>query len=176
MWRRFQCRHKTQNFVMSGRRRLPFWQETPDAGNKLQVLISATTCSLSEAGWKPSNEASGMRQTPVLLWMALCSTRRRSSTVSPEMQTWKRAAGHPLIPGMEKGIITDFAKKAGSQLIKRGKFHDCTCAGLSSLWSHQRTAPACGWICSQPTFLCSLRPESLWPPGSMNCGNVMGRN
>ena len=39
-----------------------------------------------------------------------------------EMQTWKRAAGHSLSSGMEKGIITDFAKKARSHLIKEGNF------------------------------------------------------
>ena len=38
------------------------------------------------------------------------------------MQTWKRAAGHSLSAGMEKGVITDFAKKAKSQLIKEGNF------------------------------------------------------
>ena len=39
-----------------------------------------------------------------------------------EMQTWKRAAGHSLSSGMEKGINTDFAKKARSRLIKEGNF------------------------------------------------------
>ena len=35
---------------------------------------------------------------------------------------WKKAAGHPLSTGTEKGINTDFAKKARSQLIKEGNF------------------------------------------------------
>ena len=39
-----------------------------------------------------------------------------------DMQTWKRAAGYSLSVGKEKGIITDFAKKARSQLIKEGNF------------------------------------------------------
>ena len=39
-----------------------------------------------------------------------------------EMQTWKAAARHSSISGLERGIITDFAKKARSQLIKEGNF------------------------------------------------------
>ena len=38
------------------------------------------------------------------------------------MQLWEKAAGHPLSTGMEKGITTDFAKRARSQLIKEGNF------------------------------------------------------
>ena len=38
------------------------------------------------------------------------------------MQTWKRAAGYSLSAGIEKGIITHFAKKAWSQLIREGNF------------------------------------------------------
>ena len=39
-----------------------------------------------------------------------------------EMQTWKTAARHSSSSGLEKGIITDLAKKARSQLIKEGSF------------------------------------------------------
>ena len=38
------------------------------------------------------------------------------------MQTWKAAARHSSSSGLERGIITDFAKKARSQLIKEGNF------------------------------------------------------
>ena len=38
------------------------------------------------------------------------------------MQTWKRAAGHSLSSGTEKGTHTDFVKKARSQLINEGNF------------------------------------------------------
>ena len=55
-----------------------------------------------------------------------------------EMQTWKRAAGHSLSAGMEKGINTDFAKKARSQLIKEGNFMAARVLdGFSRLWSNQ---------------------------------------
>ena len=39
-----------------------------------------------------------------------------------EMQTWKAGARHSSSSGLEKGIITDLAKKARSQLIKEGNF------------------------------------------------------
>ena len=54
-----------------------------------------------------------------------------------------------------------FCQEGQVSTDQRGKFHGCTCAGCSCLWSHQRTLPACGWIYSQPIFLCSLRPESF---------------
>ena len=52
------------------------------------------------------------------LWTAPCLTRRRSSTVSPVI--WRGIL--PVPSSLEKGIITDFAKKARSQLIKEGNF------------------------------------------------------
>ena len=39
-----------------------------------------------------------------------------------EMQTWKTAARHSSSSGLERGIITDFARKARSQLMKEGSF------------------------------------------------------
>ena len=86
-----------------------------------QIATRVEQISESITMWRRS----GKRQTPVLLWMALCSTRRRSSKVSPriwKLKCGKKAAGHPLSTGMEKGIITDFAKKARSQLTKEGNF------------------------------------------------------
>ena len=59
------------------------------------------------------------------LWTAPCLTRRRSSTVSPgvwKCKHGKAAARHSSSSGLEKGIITEFAKKARSQLIKEGNF------------------------------------------------------
>ena len=38
------------------------------------------------------------------------------------MQTWKRAAGHFISAGMVKGVVTDFAKWAISQLIREKNF------------------------------------------------------
>ena len=92
--------------------------------NQATGPISATICSVLEAGWKPS--APGFWQAPdasATLDGALFNKAQIIDSFSKdvEMQTWKRAAGHSLSTGMEKGIIADFAKKARSQLIKEGK-------------------------------------------------------
>ena len=78
-----------------------------------------------------------------------------------EMQTWKRAAGLSLSAGMEKRYHHRLCQEGQVSADERGKIHGCTCAGLSCFWSHQRTSLACRWIYSQPTFLCTLRSESL---------------
>ena len=93
--------------------------------NQATGPISATICSVLEAGWKPSTP--GFWQAPeasAALDGALLNKAQIIDSFSKdmEMQTWKRAAGHSLSTGMEKGIVTDFAKKARSQLIKEGNF------------------------------------------------------
>ena len=164
-----QCREvsvSTQGaeFARSGGKGLPFWQETPDAGTKLQVqsLPPCARC-LRRAGSR-AHQVSG--QTPdasATLDGALFNKAHIIDSLSRcmEMQTWKRAAGQSLSSGMEKGINTDFCQESQVSAEQRGKLHGCTCAGHSCLWSHQRTSLACGWIYSQPIFLCSLRPENL---------------
>ena len=89
------------------------------------------------------------------------------------MQTWKRAAGHSLSSGMEKGIITDFVKKARSQLIKEGNFMAArardflVCGAINELH-----LPADGSVV--PTkFSVFVSTREPWPPGSTNCGNVL---
>ena len=74
---------------------------------------------------------------------------------------------------MEKGITTDFAKKARSQLIKEGNFMAAralffpVCGAI-----HELHLPADGAIPNQIfCFRCDQRPLS--PPGTMNCGNVL---
>ena len=76
-----------------------------------------------EAGWKPSSP--GFWQTPdgsATLNGALFNKAQIIDSFSSdmEMQTWKTAARHSSSSGLEKDIITDFAKKARSQLIKEG--------------------------------------------------------
>ena len=106
-------RRQGAEFASAGGKRLSFWQTTPDAGTKLQLrsLPPFARCWRLVGG--QAHQVSGKRQTPLLT--ALCSTKRRSSTIS---QTCKRAAGHSLSVGMEKSIITDFAKKTRSQLSR----------------------------------------------------------
>ena len=72
-----------------------------------------------------------------------------------ETQMWEKAAGHPLSTGMEKDN-NRFCQEGQVTTDQRRKFLGCAGAGFSCLWSHPRTSPACGWIYSQPIFLCSL--------------------
>ena len=95
--------------------------------NQATGPISATICSVLEAGWNPSTP--GFWQAPeasATLDGALFNKAQiiESFSKDMEMQMWKKkkTVGHPLWTGMEKGIITDFAKKARSQLIKEGNF------------------------------------------------------
>ena len=93
--------------------------------NQATGPITATTCSVLEAGWKPSTP--GFWQAPeasATLEGALFNKAQiiESFSKDMEMQTWKSAAGHSLSTGTEKGIPTDFAKTARSQLIKEGNF------------------------------------------------------
>ena len=68
-----------------------------------------------------------------------------------DMQTWKGAAGHSLNASMERGIITDFARKARTQLIReREKLHGA---------SNEPHPPADGSIPNH--FFCVLRPEGF---------------
>ena len=151
--------------------RLPFWQKTPDAGTKRQAPISATICSVLEAGWNPSTP--GFWQAPAAsatLDGALFNKAIESFSKDTEMQTWKKAAVHPCCTGLEKSIITDFAKKARSQLIKEGNFMAAraldflVCGAINELH-----LPADGSIPNQ--FFCVLCDQP-WPPGSTNYGNV----
>ena len=122
-----------ENFNVDTRRRIrqvwrkkaPMLASNPRRWNQATGPISATICSFLEAGWKPSSP--GFWQTPdgsATLDGALFNKAQIVDSFSSEMemQTWKTAARHPSSSGLEKGIITDFAKKARSQLIKEGNF------------------------------------------------------
>ena len=97
----------------------------PRRWNQATGPISATICSVLEAGWKPSSP--GFWQTPdgsATLDGALFNKAQIIDSFSSdmEMETLKTAARHSSSSGWEKGIITSFAKKARSQLIKEGNF------------------------------------------------------
>ena len=160
-------------FVRSEGKRLPLWQQTTDAGTKRQVQPLPPFARCRRRAGSRAHQFSGKRQTASATRDgALFNKAQIIDSVSKdmEMQTWKRAAGHSLSMSMEKGITTDFAKKARST-DQRGKFHGCTCAGFS---------------CVEPTNLICLRMDLFptnfsvfvatrdpWPPGSMNCRNVL---
>ena len=123
MWRGFNVdtRRRTRKAWM---KKAPILARDPRRWNQAAGPISATICSVLEAGWKKSK---GVWQAPdasATLDGALFNKAQIIVSFSKdmEMQTWERAAGHSLSSGMERGIITDFAKKARSQLIKEGNF------------------------------------------------------
>ena len=132
--------------------------------------ISATICSVLEAGWKPST--SGFWQATeasATLDGALFNKAQIIESFSKDMETqmWKNAARHPVSAGMEKGITTDFAKKARSQLIKEGNF-------MAARALEPSTNPTCLRMDLSATNFCVFVViREPWPPGSMNCGNVL---
>ena len=97
----------------------------PQRWNKATGPISATVCSVLEGVWKPRTQ--GFWQAPdanATLDGALFNKAQIVDSFSRdmEMQTWKKAAENSPGAGMEKSIITDFAKKARSQLIREKNF------------------------------------------------------
>ena len=89
-----------------------------------------------------------------------------------EMRTWQRAAGHSLSVGMEKCLITDFAKKARSHLIKEGNF--MAARALDFLVYGAIKNLACLHMDLFPTNVSAyVATREPWPPGSKNCWNVL---
>ena len=107
------------------RKKAPVLAGNPRRWNQSTGPISATICSVLEAGWKSSSP--GFWQSldgSATLDGALFNKAQIIDSFSSdmEMQTWKAAARHSSSSGLEKSIITDFATKARSQLIKEGNF------------------------------------------------------
>ena len=103
----------------------PILERDPRRWNHAAGPISATICSVLEAGWKPSTP--GFWQTPdasATLDGALFNKAQIIDSFSRNMKNaiMEMSGWHSLSAGMEKGINTDFAKKARSQLIKEGNF------------------------------------------------------
>ena len=108
-----------------GGKKAPMLAGNPRRWNQATGPISATICSVLEAGWKPSSP--GFWQSPdgsTTLDGALFNKAQIIDSLSSDMelQTWKAAARHFSSSGLERGIITDFSKRARSQLIKEGHF------------------------------------------------------
>ena len=149
----------------------------PRRWNQATESISATICPVLEAGWKPSSP--GFWQSPdgsATLDGALFYKAQIIDSISSDMelQTWKAAARHSSSSGLEKCIITDFAKKARSELIKEGSFK--AARALDFLFCgaiNEPHLPADGSIPNQ--FLCvrcdqkdlATRKHELWEcPGN----------
>ena len=127
------------------------------------------------AGWKPSTP--GFWQAPDASATVDGASFNKAQIIDSfssdmDMQTWKRAAGHSLSAGMEKGIITDFAKKARSQLIRERKMF-MAALGWIFLFVEPSTNPACLRVVVFPIiFSVCVATREVWQPGSTNCGNV----
>ena len=103
----------------------PTLANDPRRWSKATGPISATICLVPEAGRKPRSP--GFWQSPdasAVLDGALFNKAQivDSFSTDMEMQLWKQASGHSLSAGMEKGIITDFAKEARDHLIREKNF------------------------------------------------------
>ena len=151
MWRGFNVdtRRRIRNVW---RKKAPILARDPGRWNQATGPLSATICSVLEAGWTRAHQVSGKRQTLVLLWTALCSTRRRSSTVSPGI--WKCKHGKERLGIRSVRVWSQEGQVSADQ---RGNIHGCTCVGLSCLWSRQQTSLDCRWIYSQPNVRCDQR-------------------
>ena len=150
------------------KKKAPILANDPQRWNQATSPISVPICSVLEAGRKPST--TGFWQAPddsATLDGALFNKAQISNM---EMQTWKRAAGHSLSAGMEKGLITDFDQKARFELIQGEKCHCCACTGLSCWWSHPRTSLR--MILFPINLSVCVASRGPWPPGNTNCGNV----
>ena len=152
-------------FVRSGGKRLPLWQKTPDTGTKPQAPISATNLL---GCWRRV----GSRAHQVF-WQAPDDSATLDGALFNKAQiidSFSRGYGHANVEksgrasaqfGHGERYQHRLCQEGQVPADQRGKFHGGTCTGIFCLWSHQRTSPACGWIFSQPIFLCTLRPESL---------------
>ena len=130
-------------FVKVWRKKAPILAKDPRRWNKATGLRHFL---FSLGSGLEAHQVSGKRQTPVPLLTVLCSTRRRSSTASPENgSAMERAAGHSLDAGVEIGIMTDFAKKARSQLIRERQI-SWLHVGWTFLLVEPSTNSTCLWM------------------------------
>ena len=81
MWRGFDVGTRRRIRKVWGKR-LPLWQKTTEDGTKRQAQSLPLSVQTWERAGSRAQQVSSKRQKPVLLWMELCSTRRRSSTGS----------------------------------------------------------------------------------------------
>ena len=160
-----------------GRKKAPMLAGSPRRWNQATGSISATICSVLEAGWKPSSPV--FWQSPdgsATLDGALFNKAQIIDSFSSdmEMQTWKAAARHSSSSSLEKGIVTDFAKKARPQLTKEGSFTAARALDFLVCGAiNEPHLPADGSILNQ--FLCvrcdqkvlATRKHELWEcPGN----------
>ena len=165
MWRGCNADTKRRLRKVWEEKRLSFWQETPDAGTIRQVhyLLGIWSRAGSHA-----DQVSGKRQTPVPLSTALRSTRRRSSTVSPdrcgqanvEKSGWalaqcRYAERYHNLRCQEGQVSADQREREKIFMAARA-LDFLVCGAVNELHS------ACGWLYYQISFpVCRCRPEDL---------------
>ena len=161
MWRNsdVDTRRRIRRFW---RKKAPMLAGNPRRWNQATGPISATICSLLEAGWKPSSP--GFWLSPhgsATLDGALFNKAQIIDSFSSdmEMQTWKAAARHSSSSGLERGVITDFAKKARSQLIKEGHFTAARALDFLVCGAINEPHLPAGWFYSQSISLRTLCSE-----------------
>ena len=146
------------------RKKAPILGSDPRRWNQATSPISATFARCWRPAGSEAHQVSGKRQTPMPLLTAPCSTRRKSSTVSPvffgnanmEKSGWALAQCR-----YGERYHYRFCQEGQVSADQREFFHGCACTGLSCFWSPQRTSPTCGWLYSPSIFLCALRLEDL---------------
>ena len=154
----------------------------PRRWNQATGPISATICWVLEARWRPSSPGFWKSPDGSATLDALFNKAQIIDSFSSdmEMQTWKAAARHSSSSGLEKGIITDFAKKARSQLIKEGSFTAARALNFLVCGAiNEPHLPADGSIPNQ--FLCvrcdqkvlATRKHELWEcPGNTSINHT----
>ena len=171
MWRGFSVDTRRRIRKVGGEERLPLWQKTPDAGTKRQPLSARIWKRAGSRAHQVFWQAPDASATPDGALFNKAQIIDSFSKVM-EMQKWKRAAGHSLSSGMEKGIITVFAKQARSQLIKEGTIMAARAPDFLVCGAiNERRLPVDGSIPNH--FSVFVATRETWPPGSTNCGNVL---
>ena len=105
-------------FVKVWKKKAPIWASDPDATTKLQVQSLPTFALCWRLARSEAHQVSGKRQTPMPLLTAPCSTKRRSSTVSPVI--WKCKHGKA---------------RLGTRLVKYGERYHCRFSWLRMHWT-----------------------------------------
>ena len=147
------------------RKNAPFWQV--DAGTKLHVQYLPPF----SRDWKLAGSQAHQHTSFLASARRQCHSGRRFAQQGADHRQfspviWKCKHGEERLGAFAQ---CRYGERYHYQLCQEGqvsadqrereKFHGCTCAGLSCLWSHQRTPLACGLLYSQSIFLCALRPE-----------------
>ena len=159
-------------FVRSGGERLPLWQKTTEDGTKRQ----AQSLPLSVESWKRA----GIRALASA--RSQCYSGWRSVQQGADHRKFLQGYGNANV-GKSGGASAEhghgeryhyrLCKRARSQLIKEGNF--MAARALDFLFVEPSMNLTCLRMDLFPAnFSVFVATREHWPPGSMNCGNVLG--